>query len=175
MKANKIAIYVAGVVSLGTAALLLADEETGTTRTPSAQTGTGLKTDDASQTQSPNEFNKASKLIGMEVRNEEGEKLGSIQDIVFDLDASRVSYAVLSSGGVLGVGDKLLAVPLSAFGRSTTDDKCLILRATTQNIRQAESIRDNWPAVQNPSFGAMPFWQKPGKANGTMGTQSTPD
>ena len=115
----------------------------------------------------PTRFNKASKLIGMEVQNEQGENLGDIKDIVINLDRGTVSYAVLSSGGVLGVGEKLLAVPLTAFTRSA-DQKHLVLQTSKDNISKAESIGNNWPSVQNPSFGAMPFWQqKPGERNAT--------
>jgi sporulation protein YlmC with PRC-barrel domain len=109
----------------------------------------------------PTAFNKASKLIGMNVENEQGEKLGEIKDLVINPEKGSVSYAVLSSGGVLGVGEKLLAVPLTAFTPSA-DEKHLVLQASKSNISQAESIGNNWPSVQNPSFGAMPFWQQSG-------------
>jgi len=116
----------------------------------------------------PTRFNKASKLIGMEVQNEQGENLGDIKDIVINLQKGTVSYAVLSSGGVLGVGEKLLAVPLTAFSESP-DGKHLVLNASKSNISQAESIGNTWPSVQNPSFGAMPFWQqKPGMKSDTQ-------
>lgn len=112
-------------------------------------------------TSQPTKFNKASELIGMEVKNEQGQNLGDIKDIVIDFDKGSVSYAVLSAGGVLGIGDKLLAVPLSAFTRSA-DQSHLILQADKNSIAQAQSIGKNWPQVQNPSFGAMPFWQTNG-------------
>jgi sporulation protein YlmC with PRC-barrel domain len=107
----------------------------------------------------PTRFNKASKLIGTEVQNEQGENLGEIKDIVINFDNGAVSYAVLSAGGVLGVGEKLLAVPLTAFRRSA-DNKHLLLQASKNNISQAQSIGDNWPSVEHPNFGAMPFWQQ---------------
>jgi sporulation protein YlmC with PRC-barrel domain len=115
----------------------------------------------------PSQFNKASKLIGMSVRNEQGENLGDIKDLVIDPEKGTVSYAVLSSGGVLGVGEKLLAVPLTAFTRSA-DEKHLVLQASKDNISQAESIGNNWPSVQNPSFGAMPFWQQSGSTTNRL-------
>jgi sporulation protein YlmC with PRC-barrel domain len=111
-------------------------------------------------TAQPSECNKASKLIGMEVRNNAGEKLGDIKDIVINLDNSQVSYLVLSAGGVLGFGDKLLAVPLTAFTRSS-EETHLVLQADRISIGRAESIGNTWPSVQNPSFGALPFWEKP--------------
>ena len=118
-----------------------------------------------SQAGQPTKFNKASKLIGMNVQNPQGQDLGEIKDIVINLDSGSVSYAVLSSGGVLGVGEKLLAVPLSAFKRSA-DRQHLVLQATQANISQAQGIGNNWPSVENPSFGAMPFW-KQGENNQT--------
>jgi sporulation protein YlmC with PRC-barrel domain len=115
----------------------------------------------------PTRFDRASKLIGMTVRNPQGEDLGDIKDIVINFNKGTVSYAVLSSGGVLGVGEKLLAVPLTAFSESP-DGAHLVLNATKTNISQAESIGNNWPSVQNPSFGAIPFWQqKPGMNSDT--------
>ena len=138
---------------------------------PSRQSSTADSSTDATAPGQPTRFNKASKLIGMEVQNEQGQNLGDIKDIVINLERGSVSYAVLSSGGVLGVGEKLLAVPLSAFTRSA-DEKHLVLNATKDNIAQAESIGNNWPSVQNPSFGAMPFWQH--KSGTTSGSDTTP-
>lgn len=109
----------------------------------------------------------------MEVQNQDGQRLGDIKDIVINLDKGTVSYAVLSSGGVLGVGEKLLAVPLNAFTRSA-DERHLVLNATRENISQAESLGNNWPSVQNPSFGAMPFWQQKSSAPKGTGENATP-
>lgn len=115
----------------------------------------------------PTRFDRASKLIGMTVRNPQGEDLGDIKDIVLNFNKGTVSYAVLRSGGVLGVGEKLLAVPLTAFSESP-DGTHLVLNATKTNISRAESLGNNWPSVNNPSFGAIPFWQqKPGMKSDT--------
>lgn len=45
---------------------------------------------------------RASRLIGMQVKNAQGEKLGKIQDLVIDVASEQVNYAVLSFGGMLG-------------------------------------------------------------------------
>jgi hypothetical protein len=112
----------------------------------------------------PTILNKASGLIGIDVQNPQGEKLGDIRDVVIDLDKGTVSYVVLGTGGLLGVGEKLLAVPLTAFTCSEGQDPSkahLVLHADKESIARAEGIGDAWPAVQEPSFGAMPFWQEP--------------
>ena len=55
---------------------------------------------------------RASKLIGSEVKNAQGENLGEIKDLVIDVNHGRVHYAILSFGGFLGMGDKLFAFPV---------------------------------------------------------------
>jgi sporulation protein YlmC with PRC-barrel domain/gas vesicle protein len=53
----------------------------------------------------------AEKLLGMDVRNRQGEDLGEVSDIV--LDKQGVTNVVLSVGGFLGIGDKEVAIPAS--------------------------------------------------------------
>ena len=54
--------------------------------------------------------NRASKLIGAPVHNEQGEKVGSVDDLIISPDRS-VSYAIVSIGGFLGLGSRLVANP----------------------------------------------------------------
>ena len=167
----------AALLCLGVTSVVRADDQnqpqSGSMRQygtqPARQSSTSDNNMEATAPGQPTRFNKASKLIGTEVQNEQGENLGDIKDIVINLEKSTVSYAVLSSGGVLGVGEKLLAVPLTAFSRSA-DGKHLVLQASKTNISQAESIGNNWPSVQNPSFGAMPFWQGSGSLTNSTGS-----
>jgi sporulation protein YlmC with PRC-barrel domain len=108
----------------------------------------------------PARYNKASGIIGMEVHNLQGERLGEVRDVVFDLASERVAYAVMNTGSTLLGRSKLLAVPLNAFTASA-DQKHLILRAEKAKVESAQGLeRDNWPAVTNPSWGAQPFWEK---------------
>jgi len=116
-------------------------------------------------------FNRASSLIGMAVYNQKDEHLGKIRDLVFDRQSERVAYAVLATGGILNVHEKLLAVPLGAFTVSP-DHKHLILRADKSKLETAMGIeKGNWPSPTNPSWGAEPFWQSPGATS----TNSVPN
>jgi sporulation protein YlmC with PRC-barrel domain len=54
----------------------------------------------------------ATTMIGDAVRNPQGEELGELEELMIDLDAGRIAYAVLSFGGFLGIGDKLFAIPI---------------------------------------------------------------
>ena len=57
----------------------------------------------------------ASSIIGTNVINPKGDSLGSIKDIVIDRRTGKVAYAVVSFGGFLSMGEKLFAIPFSAF------------------------------------------------------------
>ncbi len=64
----------------------------------------------------------ASTLSGDDVKNAQGENLGHVKDIMLDTENNRVAYYVLSFGGLLGMGDKLFAIPPEAM-KLNTDDK----------------------------------------------------
>jgi PRC-barrel domain protein len=53
---------------------------------------------------------RASKVIGSNVVNDAGETIGQIDDLLVSLDGKQ-PYAVLSVGGFLGVGSRLVVVP----------------------------------------------------------------
>jgi sporulation protein YlmC with PRC-barrel domain len=53
---------------------------------------------------------RISKLIGSAVYNDQNEKVGSLDDLIMK-DGNRIVMAVVSVGGFLGMGNKLVAVP----------------------------------------------------------------
>ena len=61
----------------------------------------------------------ADTLMGNDVYNHKDEDLGDIKEIMLDMRTGRVSYAVLSFGGFLGMGEKLFAVPWNALTLDT--------------------------------------------------------
>jgi sporulation protein YlmC with PRC-barrel domain len=110
-------------------------------------------------------FNKCSELIGMDVQNPQGEKLGAIKDVVIDFTGDRVSYVVLSADAGALTTAKLHAVPLRAF-QPSADGKNLTLNADKQKLASAQGFTDaNWPSPSQPAWGAQPFWQEPGMGN----------
>lgn len=99
---------------------------------------------------------KASGLLGMEVRNRENQKLGEIKDLVLDVDSGRVSYAVLAVGGFLGIGEKLIALPPKALNLSEAGDY-LTLDADKAKIQAAPGFAaTNWPNKNDPEINQ--FW-----------------
>lgn len=100
---------------------------------------------------------RVSELTGTTVRNEADENLGSIHDVVIDLESGCVNYVAISVGGVLGVGAKYFAVPLDALERRTAEDntKIVIWNVDQQTLDNAEGFdNENWPDRPANQLGA---------------------
>ena len=67
---------------------------------------------------------RVSKMLGTDVRTKSGEKVGDIRDIVVD-DRGTIRLAIVSTGGFLGVGDRLHAVPWDLLAPGPKDDRIL--------------------------------------------------
>jgi hypothetical protein len=65
----------------------------------------------------------ANTLLGNDVYNKDGEDLGDIKEFMIDMASGKVAYAVLSLGGLLGMGDKLFAVPWAALTLDTANKR----------------------------------------------------
>lgn len=110
----------------------------------------------------------ASTLIGDKVRNTKGEDLGSIEDFMIDLSNGCVAYAVLSFGGILGMGDKLFAVPWNALSLNQRE-KVFILNIDKERLKNAPGFdKKNWPDTSDRIwqtevqrfYDSPPSWDK---------------
>ncbi|WP_292931951.1 PRC-barrel domain-containing protein [Noviherbaspirillum sp.] len=109
----------------------------------------------------------ADTLQGDKVINSRGENLGEIEDIMLDVPNGRVAYAVLSFGGVMGIGDKLFAVPWSALTLDA-DQKCFVLDIDKDRLKNAPGFdKDHWPSMADTTwanevhsyYNSRPYWQ----------------
>jgi sporulation protein YlmC with PRC-barrel domain len=69
---------------------------------------------------------KASTILGMNVENNAGEDLGTVEDMVLRLAHGRITAVVISTGGFLGIGDELSIVPPQSL-KMNLDKKLLQL------------------------------------------------
>lgn len=101
---------------------------------------------------------RASKLIGMDIKNSQGKDLGDIHDVVLDTHSGMIEYAAVSYGGFLGLGDKLFAVPWAAFKwqrGEDEDDFHLVLDVQEKQLKTAQGFdKDNWPDFADAKFTA---------------------
>jgi len=84
---------------------------------------------------------KASDIIGMTVKNNQDEKLGKVEDLAVDVESGRIVQVILSTGGVLGVGDTLMAVPPSALHHDVAN-KILHLDADKDKLKNAPKFEN---------------------------------
>ena len=140
---------------------------------------------DAQLKRTVTDVNKASSFIGMAVKNTQNEDLGKINDLVFDPQSGRISYAVVSIGGALGIGDKLIAVPVTSL-RAQPGQKHLLLNMDKTQVQSAPGLaQGNWPdldarGVGAPAGGESGAFGQPGQPGTssrpsiTPGTSTTP-
>lgn len=126
---------------------------------------------DASDSQSlqVTKINKGSAIIGTTIKNQQGESLGKIRDLVIDLNTGQVAYLVLDSETGLFNAAKLHAVPLRAF-QPDAEGTSLILNTDKAQLDSSEGFaKDNWPGAATATWGAEPSWK------GTEGTFKSPE
>ena len=94
----------------------------------------------------------ADTLSGNDVYNQKDEDLGDIKEIMLDVRNGRISYAVLSYGGFLGMGDKLFAVPWGALTLDT-QNKRFVLNVDKDKLESAPGFdKDDWPNMADPAW-----------------------
>ena len=116
---------------------------------------TNLLRDAGSDEQGPGpDLMGADTLIGNDVYNHNEEDLGDIKEIMLDVRSGRVSYAVLSFGGFLGMGEKLFAVPWNALTLDTVN-KRFVLNVEKERLENAPGFdKDSWPNMADESWAS---------------------
>jgi sporulation protein YlmC with PRC-barrel domain len=102
------------------------------------------RTDDFSQSLTYQSYLKgaelrASKLVGARVRNAAGETLGEIEEIVIPTRGQDDMLVIVSVGGVLDVGDKLVALPYDDL-RVSADGDTLYFDRTEAQLKAAPAF-----------------------------------
>lgn len=85
-------------------------------------------------------------LCGSSVQSRDGEDLGSISELMVDTASGRIAYAVLAFGGLLGVGEKLFAVPWRALLIDPSSGAVTIDVERAQLEDDPGFDKDAWPA-----------------------------
>jgi sporulation protein YlmC with PRC-barrel domain len=109
----------------------------------------------------------ASTLKGDRVINRHDETLGHIEEIMLDMVQGRVAYAVMSSGGFLGLGERLFAIPWSALTLDP-DRECFVMDASKDHFDNAPGFdKSHWPSMADRTwheavhthYNARPYWE----------------
>jgi sporulation protein YlmC with PRC-barrel domain len=129
-----------------------------------AQPGMSKQQAPARQTAQAMMLARTHDLIGKEVKNTQGEKLGVIHDIVLTPDYQSVSYVALSYGGAFSASSRLYAIPWQALHIGPKGE--VTISATKDQFTRAPGFTNrNWPSQ------AETQWL--GAGAGAMGSSAT--
>jgi hyperosmotically inducible protein len=79
---------------------------------------------------------KTSDVIGMSVVNDQGQKLGKVEDLAVDVESGRIVQVIIATGGLLGMGETLTPVPPGVLYHEG-DPKVLDLDASADKFNAA--------------------------------------
>lgn len=100
-------------------------------------------------------IHRASALLGTRVENLQGEYLGKIEDVVIDPEDGIVAYAVLSFGGLLGLGETYFPVPWKSLQDKPGAEKTLLLDITKEKLKNAPHFdKGQWSSLADRRWGS---------------------
>jgi sporulation protein YlmC with PRC-barrel domain len=86
---------------------------------------------------------RASRVIGTEVKDNGGNVIGKIEDLILDKTENAIMFAVVGFGGVLGVGEKFHPVPWSVLDFDPEFDAYVVpLSKDELEAAPADSIKE---------------------------------
>ena len=100
---------------------------------------------------------------GTDVYDMKGKKIGDIDHLMIDKISGRVTYAVMSFGGFLGLGHSHYPVPWGALKYDTKLDG-YITGVTEQQLKDAPAFSDdswsnrNWETQTHQHYKVQPYW-----------------
>jgi sporulation protein YlmC with PRC-barrel domain len=111
----------------------------------------------------------ADQVNGTAVYSTQGEKLGSVEDIVIDKFSGRIVYAVLNFGGFLGFGGQHHPLPWDTLkydpglgGYVVPFEKSTLEGAPAYGDAQPVSWDDRaWGGRVHSHYNAKPYWDFP--------------
>jgi sporulation protein YlmC with PRC-barrel domain len=87
----------------------------------------------------------ATSIIGDSVENNEGENLGSIDNIMVNVHTGLVEYAVVEFGSFLGMGGKLFAIPFKEL-RVNPAKKVFVFNRDKDYLKKSPGFdKTHWP------------------------------
>ncbi|HVZ99677.1 MAG TPA: PRC-barrel domain-containing protein [Caulobacterales bacterium] len=100
---------------------------------------------------------RAKKVIGTSVMDEDGDKIGVVEDVVLDKLTNNVMFAVVGFDGVLGMGQKFAPIPWAVLDYDEDAD-AYVVPYTKDELKAApagsieELTADDGAAFRDKSF-----------------------
>jgi sporulation protein YlmC with PRC-barrel domain len=110
---------------------------------------------------------RAKKVLGTNVKDTSGKKIGEIEDVVLDKQSNSILFAVVGFGGFLGMAEKYHPVPWSTLDYDE-DQGAYIVSYTKEQLQAApvgtidELTRNDGPAFRDRVYDyykAPRYWE----------------
>jgi len=118
----------------------------------------------ASSTAHPNhQLISSEDVEGTNVYDLKGKEIGEIDHLMIDKISGRVTYAVMSFGGFLGLGHSHYPVPWAAL-KYDTKLNGFVTGITEQQLKDAPAFSDdswtdrNWETQTYKHYNVTPYW-----------------
>ena len=103
---------------------------------------------------------------GTYVYNTAGENLGHISDVILEKRSGKATYAVMSFGGFLGIGEEQHPIPWDRLDYDENRGGYVvdIPKATLESAPRHERGRNDWTSDRayeerlHRHYGATPYW-----------------
>ena len=86
-----------------------------------------------------------SRIIGATTTDRNGATLGSVVELMVEAGTGKIVYAALSVGGLLGVGERLFAIPWESFHIETETNKLSLAVSRAELEITSGFAKDAWP------------------------------
>jgi sporulation protein YlmC with PRC-barrel domain len=109
---------------------------------------------------------RASRVIGTDVKDSEGEVIGKVEDLILDKTENAIMFAVVGFGGVLGIGEKFHPVPWSSLDYEESEG-AYVVPFSKEQLKAApadtikELTKDDGTYMRDKSYDyykAEPYW-----------------
>lgn len=94
----------------------------------------------------------ATLVFGAKISNQEGTKVGQIQDLIVDLKSGQVIYAIISLDDEMGIDDKYFPIPVKALKENPEREE-IVLDIEESQLETAPSYtKQEWPREYDEEF-----------------------
>jgi sporulation protein YlmC with PRC-barrel domain len=111
---------------------------------------------------------RAKKVLGTNVNDASGSKIGSIEDVILDKQSNSILFAVVAFGGFLGMNEKYHPIPWSALDYDP-DEGAYVVSFTKEQLQAApagsidELTRDDGMQIRDRTYDyykAPRYWER---------------
>jgi sporulation protein YlmC with PRC-barrel domain len=111
---------------------------------------------------------RAKKVIGTNVKDTSGTKIGSVEDVVLDKQSNSIMFAVIGFGGFLGMAEKYHPIPWASLDYNENEN-AYVVSYTKDQLKAApagsidELTRDSGLSFRDRAYDyykAPRYWDK---------------